>query len=246
MRLCLHSPNCYTILRHMRDPSIIKDASVCEGQFSGTAVTRAELAAETHTPCRFFPHNCPAANGGPHCIAQAGVQVARITLRDRTTVEHELKDFSQLYPFPRQGFFDPTIEDTSDAITDKKVILQRIGTWAHRVLGVQPIDEASHNREFQGIPTQRTIDEYEVLSKSVFDGSTSRWIHECGATIAVADVIHQLRYRRMPLAGDGRVQHEQVPYCPSCETEPSSDGAIIYIEDEEEREAEILRRMRGL
>jgi hypothetical protein len=230
----------------MRDPEVIKKASVCEGEFSGDAVTIDELRDEPHETCRFFPSACPVVNGGPHCIPRSAAEIARYTIKDRTTVEAELADFRRQYPFPAQGFFDPTVEDQGDAITDKDAIMERMGTWAHRVLGVQPVDIASHGREFHGIPTQRTIEEYAVLAKSVFDGTKSLWIHECGTIVAVADVIHQLRYRAMPMAGDGRVQHEDVPYCPSCQAEPAKDGSVIYIEDLEQREEEILRRMRGL
>lgn len=230
----------------MRDPNIIKNASVCEGELNGTAQTQAEFDAETHQRCRFFPHACPVTNGGPHCIPRAAAEIARYTISGHTTVAQEAAEFREKYPFPSQGFFDPTVDDQADAITDRDQIMERMSTWANRILGVQPVDAGTYNKEFHGAPVQWRLDAYPVLQKSVFDGTRSIWVHECGGIVVSVDVIHQLRYRAMPLAGDGRVEHEEVPYCPSCETEPPAEGAIHYIEDAEEREAEILRRMRGL
>lgn len=54
---------------------------------------------------------------------------------------------------------------------------------------------------------------------------------KCGTPIRVVTVHHSERLRNGPGpgAGTGGVQHEEVPYCPTCEKAPNPHGAPVYI-----------------
>jgi hypothetical protein len=48
------------------------------------------------------------------------------------------------------------------------------------------------------------------------------WKHSCGKEIMCADVTLSHRMEGFPLGGDGRVKHQDVPFCPKCETQPDT------------------------
>lgn len=220
---------------------------MCQGDFDSNATTIEELKAEEHQDCRFFPNNCPVVTKrgiGPYCIPSAAHDIARHVITDRTTLDFELKDFRRLAPFPPDGFFDPTRQEMENAITDKDQIMERMGDWAAHILGIQRTDGASVNIEFKLPPSWADAKEYSVLGQSIYDEDAGIWTHECGSLLAAADVIRQVRYKAMPLAGPGEVRREIVPYCPTCNDVPKPMGADIYVEDLDKHEADILKRMR--
>jgi hypothetical protein len=49
----------------------------------------------------------------------------------------------------------------------------------------------------------------------------------CGGLIMAAGVCHSIHDGPFPLSGSGRVHHEEIPYCPKCETKPDSCGSFI-------------------
>lgn len=49
----------------------------------------------------------------------------------------------------------------------------------------------------------------------------------CNAVIQSARVAHPIHDGPAPFSGSGRCRYEDVPYCPQCETPPSSAGSII-------------------
>jgi hypothetical protein len=50
---------------------------------------------------------------------------------------------------------------------------------------------------------------------------------DCHSPIRSARVAHPIHDGPFPLSGFGRCEYEIVPYCPRCETEPSSKGSCI-------------------
>lgn len=233
----------------MRDEKLVEDGSVCEGDFMDgvDTVDEWQARADERERCRFFPRECPALRSeGPDCIFKAGQDVARFTNRLGTSVDDEMKDFSAQAPMRGEGWFDPRIEEPEDATMDREEVVERVGTAAGEVLGIQSVDSASVNKEFKEPPDAVSPEEYPVLGQSVFDSESSIWVHSCGATLATTEVRHPVRLKTMPLAGPGRVVTKRVPHCPSCEDEPDPNGAPVYAEDEateEEAELEKIRRV---
>lgn len=222
----------------MKEARLIHDGSVCQGDIIDGIDTVAQLREVERQDCRFLANGCPVLRSeGPYCIAKAGQQVARYVERLGTTVEAELRDFDREAPMPAKGYFDPTVEDPSGATTDRVEIVARVGKWAEKVLGVNTLDAASHNRVFVGTGS------FSILGESICDEETGAWMHSCGTRLASATVTHSLHLRAMPLAGFGEVQREEVPFCPSCQKAPNPNGEPRYIEDIEAREAEALRKM---
>ncbi len=224
----------------MKEARLIQDGSVCQGDFVDGIDTVEQLRNVERQNCHLFPHNCPVRRQeGPFCIAKAGQQVARYVSQLGTTIEAELIDFDREAPMPLRGYFDPTIEEPGDATTDRKEVVERVGKWAEKVLGVNSLDAASHNRVYVG----KGVGSSGVLAGSVKDEETGAWMHSCGTRLAAVTVSHPLHLRAMPLAGFGEVRSEEVPFCPSCQTKPSPNGSIWYIEDVE---AEENRRLRDI
>lgn len=232
----------------MRDRELIRDGSVCDGDFTSDEKTVADIIANGgHESCRFLVNgNCPVVvsrAAGPYCIPRSSLEIARYVIKDRTTVERELDDFNRMAPFPPLGFFDPTKENPEDATTDRTEIRARMSEWASHILGIKEKDADSHIIEFRTPASNSLVERYSVLFDSVYDGGKSVWVHGCGSILAAGEVVHQVRYKDMPLAGSGNVQVETVPYCSSCQEAPDKNGEDVYVEDVDKREADILRRM---
>ena len=70
-------------------------------------------------------------------------------------------------------------------------------------------------------------DVYEVIKESEpqADGS---WKHKCGTTLMSVRVSHSVWDGLFPCSGTGEVRWETVPYCPSCQTRPSTYGNPVY------------------
>ncbi|HRY52252.1 MAG TPA: hypothetical protein P5089_00155 [Candidatus Portnoybacteria bacterium] len=49
----------------------------------------------------------------------------------------------------------------------------------------------------------------------------------CGTEVLAAQILHPIHDGPFPLSGSGRVRTEMAPFCPKCETKPSSSGKII-------------------
>ncbi len=233
----------------MKEAELIRDGSVCEGDFMEGIDTVAEMhvRAGEREACRFFPHECPMLDfrQGPSCIQRYGSEVAKNVVKSGTSVDEELKDFAAEVPMPANGFFDPTVEEPRDATLDREEAVERVGAAASKILGIVEIDSGSVNKEFRTQPDKDLLQEHGVLEASVFDEDNSTWIHSCGTTIATAETKHPVHLKMMPLAGPGRVVTKQKPYCPSCEDEPNPNGAPVYVEDEEEDEMAKLRELRN-
>lgn len=84
---------------------------------------------------------------------------------------------------------------------------------------------------------------YPILEECTRNGDD--WIHKCGTTLLGARVFHPVHDGPFELSGSGRVVHEIVPYCPTCEERPSERGAPIKEDPADVQERDILRRMRG-
>lgn len=85
-------------------------------------------------------------------------------------------------------------------------------------------------------------DVYPVIAESTRQGKD--WVHKCGATLLSKQVSHSI-HDGPGLSGHGEVSIEVVPYCPACQSEPSSFGAPLRQNPVDVSEAEILRRMRN-
>lgn len=53
------------------------------------------------------------------------------------------------------------------------------------------------------------------------------WRHRCGTDVAPKQVSHPVHDGPFPLSGSGEVRVETVPFCPTCEEEPSPFGLPI-------------------
>jgi hypothetical protein len=69
---------------------------------------------------------------------------------------------------------------------------------------------------------------YPVLDESIQDKKANTWTHKCGSVVMAARVLHPVWVRPFT-GGFGEVDIEVVPYCPTCESKPSSDGAPVYV-----------------
>lgn len=229
----------------MREIALVIKGSVCEGDFADDIQTIKDSRSEPKQRCRFFPDTCPSGSySGPHCIPRAGSNMAAYIVRGGT-LEGEKQDFRNMARMPLNGFFDPTIQEPSDADTSMESVAERVGKWAEKVLGVHALDAASINQQFTGDPSQINLDLYDVLQESVYDDSTNTWMHSCGSTLAESTVRHPVHLKSMPLTGFGEVVTEDVPYCPSCQKKPAQDGSVIYHEDMEAHEQRLLNKIRN-
>ena len=88
--------------------------------------------------------------------------------------------------------------------------------------------------------------EYTVLAESDYYQTAQEWRHRpCGSTVLMqTSVVHPIHDAWIPLAGSGQVYTERVPYCPTCQTKPSSAGAPLSEDPRDRQEHEILERMR--
>lgn len=85
---------------------------------------------------------------------------------------------------------------------------------------------------------------YPVIEESARTRDGKEWVHKPCGTILLGKTVHlSVRDGLFPLSGTGEVVRETVPYCPTCETEPSSHGTTNSV-DVDANEREILRRMR--
>ena len=66
-----------------------------------------------------------------------------------------------------------------------------------------------------------------VLDEEGIQRPDMTWQHKCGATIQTARVHHPIHDGPFPLSGGGRVQVEEIPYCPRCELTPDWQGLPI-------------------
>lgn len=233
----------------MRERRLVEDGSVCEGDFIDGVDTVVALKQnwDKKEKCRFFPHNCPALNNrGPFCIIRTGHEVARFALKYGRTIDDEMRQFSEEAFMPVNGYFDPREQEPEDGTTDRDEVVQRVRQAATQILGIQEVDANSINKEYKERPSDRLAADYPILNESLFDETSSIWIHLCGSTIVAAEVIHPVWYKLTPFAGPGRTVVKQVPYCPSCSEEPNRSGPAVYVEDEEAEEIEKLRRLRGM
>lgn len=69
--------------------------------------------------------------------------------------------------------------------------------------------------------------EFKVLGESTLDDRTKVWKHKCGETLMGKTVSLTVRDGVSPLSGNGEVQREVVPYCPTCEPDIQTHGSIL-------------------
>lgn len=69
---------------------------------------------------------------------------------------------------------------------------------------------------------------YLVLTESIQHPDQS-WLHKCGTDVRARTVTQSIHDGPFPLSGYGRVATSQVPYCPTCETEPDWLGLPLPI-----------------
>ena len=50
---------------------------------------------------------------------------------------------------------------------------------------------------------------------------------DCNVGIMAVERIHSIHDGLFPLSGSGKVEREQIPYCPKCEEKPSTHGKFI-------------------
>lgn len=81
-----------------------------------------------------------------------------------------------------------------------------------------------------------------VIEESTRKGD--EWVHKCGTTLLGKRVIHSIHDGPFALYGSGQTHTETVPYCPKCQSEPSTYGAPLHEDPVEISEAAILLRMR--
>lgn len=55
---------------------------------------------------------------------------------------------------------------------------------------------------------------------------------DCNGAVMAGIVHHPIHDGPFPMSGSGRVQKEQVPYCPNCEENPNSSGRPINSRNE--------------
>jgi hypothetical protein len=88
-------------------------------------------------------------------------------------------------------------------------------------------------------------DNYPILEESTWNPEKHEWTHtKCGTILLSAPVSHSIHNGAGSLAGFGEVATARVPYCPTCESKPSPNGAPLRQNPVDVREADILRRMR--
>lgn len=59
---------------------------------------------------------------------------------------------------------------------------------------------------------------------------------DCGSTIMAVKRAYPIHEFPEHLAGSGRCDYEEIPYCPKCEEKPSEHGAAISFEESSEFE----------
>ena len=84
---------------------------------------------------------------------------------------------------------------------------------------------------------------YPVIEESTRKGD--EWVHKCGTTLIGKQVIHSIHDGPFALSGSGQTHTETVPYCPTCQPEPSPYGTPLSRDPTEASEVAILRRMRN-
>lgn len=67
--------------------------------------------------------------------------------------------------------------------------------------------------------------EFKVLGES--ERSGKEWRHSCGVVLMGKTVFLTVRDGVSPLSGNGEVQSEVVPYCPTCEPNFQTHGSIL-------------------
>ena len=67
----------------------------------------------------------------------------------------------------------------------------------------------------------------QVLSESAWNEAAREWTHQCGTVLLAKPVHYSIWDGLFPCSGSGEVRVVTVPYCPTCETEPSSTGILM-------------------
>lgn len=236
----------------MKEQRLILQGSVCQGSFVEglDTVEEVRLNGDLIEDCRFLYDGCPMSAAAPEtvCSPRMAQEVARHVVSSAVSLEEEMRayrGFVESEPLPVNGYFDPFTQEPHEATTDIEEVLQSVEAWAAKILGIQPQDAKSLNREFREAPHQSLRAVFPVLEESVYDPTDSSWMHSCGSLLSVALVKHAVHMRSLPLAGSGRVVEEHRPFCPDCEQEPAAMGAILYEEDLDDDEMRILRDLLG-
>lgn len=230
----------------MREKRCVDDGSVCQNANSyldPEVQTVADMRAKGNEDCPVFSKCRTGAieRQKISCAPLMGIEVARFVLKQGNSVTDEIKTFKrEIAKAGRKGFFDP-YDDPEKVITDLDEGCQMVQKWAETILGLNPLDAGSYGQTYDIGPGEKS---YPVLDESVWDPDGKIWVHECGATLAKAEVTHSIHDSGMPLAGSGRVHTETVPYCPNCGKKPSEFGAPLDHDPGDARDLEILRRMR--
>jgi hypothetical protein len=67
---------------------------------------------------------------------------------------------------------------------------------------------------------------------AVKPGSPNLWrCAKCGSELLAARIAQPIWDGPFPCSGSGKCHYENAPYCPTCETKPSSHGSLIEVEN---------------
>ena len=84
----------------------------------------------------------------------------------------------------------------------------------------------------------------EITEKAIYDKTKEEWhCKKCDSVIMGKYQIVSL-HMKGSIAGFGETYRKEIPYCPKCEEEPSSNGGFDYYgskTDPETKEMEIIR-----
>ncbi|NIM47498.1 MAG: hypothetical protein GTN40_05085 [Candidatus Aenigmarchaeota archaeon] len=232
----------------MREQRLILEGSPCSMDFFDRSIkTVSDSLSRGPRLCPKFT-NCNSGALGPgklQCVMLTGLEVARYSLKESVSVSQEIKDFrkkAKLKPPGVKGYMDTSKNDFK-ILTDWNEICNAVFEFARVILDLQPSEHMKFGTVFK-LSKEKCIKNYPILNQSVWDEEGSQWMHSCGVLLMSAVVIHSIHDGPFPLSGSGRTWREEVPFCPACQEMPDEQGSPTKSDPYEDREKEILRKMR--
>lgn len=121
-----------------RSESLIENACFCDMNLYPDGPKTVEEAR------KIGPQLCPHAQkcnsgflhpeSGHQCVMEMGREVAKYAIKERHSIEEEMKDFIKMGPRPKKGWVYSLDRENFHVITDRKEVIRLVHRFAHLVL----------------------------------------------------------------------------------------------------------------